>query len=307
MAESLDQVAISMRQVSKTYGDRSVLNDITLDVAAGEFFGVIGPNGAGKTTLLEIVEGIRKPSSGSVKVLGMEATSRNSRLARQIGIQTQTPAFFHMHTAREHLETMAAIYGGSRRDAANTLAELGLESVASTAAKKLSGGQQQRLAIAAALVHNPSVVFLDEPTSGLDPQARIALWDVLRSLRERGATIIYTTHFMDEAEALCDRVALIDEGSVVTCDTPSTLIDKAKLSSYLTLDPAPERLEDVRALASVSDVQEHRGRTVLAVSSVAEALRELDRLGVATSHAAVRSPSLEDVYLKLTGKEAPVE
>ena len=193
-----------------------------LDVAQGEFFGILGPNGAGKTTTLEIIEGLREPDSGTVSVLGMSPWPRNEQLTRRIGVQLQASSFFERLTAREQLHTFAALYDMPARRADEVLELVGLADKASTRTEKLSGGQKQRLSIACAIVHDPELLYLDEPSGPLDPQARRNLWDVLRTINESGRTVILTTHYMDEAEELCDRVAIMDHGRVLEVDTPAS-------------------------------------------------------------------------------------
>ncbi|MCP2261012.1 ABC transporter, partial [Streptoalloteichus tenebrarius] len=190
---------IVVTDLRKRYGELQAVDGVSFTVAEGEFFGILGPNGAGKTTTLEIVEGLREPDSGSVLLLGEKPWPRNPRLLPRIGVQLQASSFFDKLTAREQLETFAALYGVSRGDAADMLDVVGLADKADTREDKLSGGQRQRLSIACALAHDPDIVFLDEPTAALDPQSRRNLWDVLRVIQQRGKTIVYTTHYLDEA------------------------------------------------------------------------------------------------------------
>jgi ABC-2 type transport system ATP-binding protein len=212
---------IEIEDLRKRYGARKAVDGVTLSVAEGEFFGLLGPNGAGKSTLVEIVEGLRRPDSGTVRVFGRAPWPRDLHLLGRLGIQTQSSAFFTCHTAREHLRRVAALHRVPRERADEVLAMVGLEDSAGTRVEKLSGGQRQRLAIASALTHDPELLFLDEPTAALDPLARKQLWGLLKSLA--GRTIVHTTHHLDEAEALCDRVAIIRSGRVVAVDTPERL------------------------------------------------------------------------------------
>ena len=236
-------VAIRVEGLLKRYGDLKAVDEVSLEVAEGEFFGVLGPNGAGKTTLLEIIEGLRRPDAGSVSVLGRSPWPRDAAHQRRIGVQLQASSFFERLTAREQLVTFASLYGVAPGEADRWLEIVGLTDKAGVRVEQLSGGQTQRLSIACALVHEPELVFLDEPTSALDPQARRNLWDLLREVNGAGRTVVLTTHHMDEAEVLCDRVAIMDHGRVLRLDRPAALID--------TLE-APERtvvtrgtLEDV--------------------------------------------------------------
>jgi ABC-2 type transport system ATP-binding protein len=202
--------AITVRDVRKSYGEVAAVDGVSFDVEPGEFFGILGPNGAGKTTTLEIIEGLRKPDSGTVSVLGLPAWPRNPRLLPRIGVQLQSSSFFERLTAREQIRTFASLYGVSARRADEMLDTVGLTEQGGQRTEKLSGGQAQRLSIACALVHDPELLFLDEPTGALDPQARRNLWDLLRQISSSGRTVMLTTHHMDEAESLCDQVAIMD-------------------------------------------------------------------------------------------------
>ena len=199
----------------KRYGALTAVDGVSLSVRPGEFFGILGPNGAGKTTLLEMIEGLRQPDSGTLRVLGESPWPRNPRLLPRIGVQLQSSSFFERLTAREQLDTFAALYGLPGTKVQEMLELVGMVDRADEQAEKLSGGQAQRLSIACALIHDPDLVFLDEPTAALDPQARRNLWDVLRSINESGRTVVLTTHHMDEAETLCDRVAIMDNGRIL--------------------------------------------------------------------------------------------
>ena len=295
-------VAVEVSGLSMAYGDVRAVDDVSFTVAEGEFFGILGPNGAGKTTVLETVEGLRRPDAGSLCVLGEAPWPRNARLLPRIGVQLQTSAHFERLTAREQIRTFAALYGVDHRRADDWLERVGLSEKAATRTEKLSGGQAQRLAIACSLVHDPDIVFLDEPTAALDPQARRNLWDLLRGLNESGRTVVLTTHYMDEAEALCDRVAIMDHGRVLELDTPAALVRG--------LD-APVRIEvlgglvdgdDLRAVPGVDDVTSADGQVVLTTRRPAVALSWLAERD-ALEGLQVRGATLEDVFLHLTGRE----
>ncbi|PID97396.1 MAG: ABC transporter [Actinomycetales bacterium] len=298
--------AIEIHGVRKSYGGREVLRGIDVAVRPGEFFGVLGPNGAGKTTLIEIIEGLRKPDSGEVEVLGASPHQRRSALLRRVGVQTQKGAFFTRLTAREHLLTMASLYHVSPSQADQTLALVGLTGQACVRVEKLSGGQKQRLAIAGALVHEPDVIFLDEPTASLDPQARRDLWTVLGDLRAQGRTIIYTTHHLDEAEALCDRVAILVAGEVRALDTPHLL--KAASRGTAQVRVPVGHLEPTRgaALIGVLNTRTEGGALVLETDRPSDVLLQVSELcghdGVET-----RTPNLEDVYLELAADQTDHE
>ncbi|SDC20085.1 ABC transporter ATP-binding protein [Nocardioides lianchengensis] len=272
--------AIEVVDLSMTYGDLRAVDAVSLEVAEGEFVGILGPNGAGKTTLLEMVEGLREPDSGRATVLGMPVWPRNAGLLPRIGVQLQASAFFERLTAREQLHTFAALYAVPVREADDWLERVGLVEKADTRVEDLSGGQAQRLSIACALVHDPELVFLDEPTAALDPQARRNLWDLLSGLNDSGRTVVLTTHYMDEAEVLCDRVAIMDAGAILRFDTPDALIRG--------LD-APTRilLADGEVLTTRDPAQE--------IARLADEHR-LDGIRVQTG-------TLEDVFLDLTGRE----
>jgi ABC-2 type transport system ATP-binding protein len=227
--------AITAVGLRKRYGDLQAVDGVSFEVETGEFYGILGPNGAGKTTTLEIVEGLRKPDEGTARLLGEPSWPRDTRLLRRIGVQLQSSAFFEKLTAREQIRTFASLYGVSAERADAMLETVGLTDRADVRDDQLSGGQAQRLSIACALVHDPELVFLDEPTTGLDPQARRNLWDLLREINSAGRTVVLTTHYMDEAEILCDRVAVMDRGKILRTGPPR------ELSAELGVDT----LEDV--------------------------------------------------------------
>ncbi|MFG3258065.1 ABC transporter ATP-binding protein [Streptomyces sp. NPDC048172] len=223
--------AIMAEGLRKRYGGTQAVDGVSFTVESGEFYGILGPNGAGKTTTLEIVEGLREPDEGQAHVLGSPSWPRDRKLLRRIGVQLQASAFFEKLTAREQIHTFAALYGVSEERADAMLETVGLTEKANVRDDKLSGGQAQRLSIACALVHDPELVFLDEPTTGLDPQARRNLWDLLRQINAEGRTVVLTTHYMDEAETLCDRVAVMDNGRVLRVGPPRELIAELGVDS----------------------------------------------------------------------------
>src|ERR687887_195340 len=235
----------------KTYGDVHAVDDVSLEVPQGEFFGILGPNGAGKTTTLEIVEGLREPDSGTVRLLGESPWPRKLALLPRIGVQLQASSFFEKLTAREQLQTFGSLYGVGARRVDEMLELVGLADKAGTREDKLSGGQRQRLSIACALVHDPDVVFLDEPTAALDPQARRNLWDVLRAIQRRGKTIVYTTHYLDEAEILCDRVAIMDHGRILAMDRPPALVRGLDAPTHVLLELGALPVEQAEVLPGV--------------------------------------------------------
>ncbi|MFE4451672.1 ATP-binding cassette domain-containing protein [Streptomyces sp. NPDC056796] len=295
--------AVHVQGVSKRYGDRQAVDDVSLDIRGGEFFGLLGPNGAGKSTLVEIMEGLRHADTGSVALFGESPWPRNTALLPRIGIQTQSSAFFVRQTAHEHLRTVAALYGASRAAADATLGTVGLTAQRDVQVENLSGGQRQRLAIASALVHGPELIFLDEPTAALDPQARRDLWDVLRGLKAEGRTIVYTTHHLDEAEELCDRIAILVNGRIAVTDSPHNLVDASRAPSRLLLPFGRLDEEKAAALAGVDRVTVQGGSLVLETRTTGRVLSALDQL-VGLDGVQTRTPSLEDVYLDLTARLA---
>jgi ABC-2 type transport system ATP-binding protein len=218
--------AIRVEGLVKLYGELRAVDGVDLKVAEGEFVGVLGPNGAGKTTLLGLVEGLRRPDAGTVELLGRPVWPRYASMLVRIGVQLQGSAFFERLTAREQLHTFASLYGVATARADDWLERVGLTEKAGTRVEDLSGGQAQRLSIACALVHDPEVLFLDEPSASLDPQARRNLWDLRAGLHEAGRTVVLTTHHLDEAEFLCDRVAVMDAGRVLEVGSPAELVSR---------------------------------------------------------------------------------
>jgi ABC-2 type transport system ATP-binding protein len=294
--------AIVVDGIRKSYGDLKAVDGVSFTVSEGEFFGILGPNGAGKTTTLEIVEGLRKPDSGSVTLLGESPWPRKVAMLPRIGVQLQASAFFDKLTAREQLETFASLYGISAKTAGEYLDLVGLTDKADTREDKLSGGQRQRLSIACALVHDPDIVFLDEPTAALDPQARRNLWDVLRAIQARGKTIVYTTHYLDEAEILCDRVAIMDKGQILAMDPPATLVRGLDAPTRVILEHGALGLEEARAIPGADDVTEDELSLTFTTRKPAPVLSALAERG-ALDGLQVRTATLEDVFLSLTGRE----
>ncbi|ASW54715.1 ABC transporter [Plantactinospora sp. KBS50] len=295
-----DDPAIVLDAVTKSYGAVRAVDDISISIGRGEFFGLLGPNGAGKTTLIEMIEGLRTPDTGTVTVLGMSPAPRNLALLPLIGVQTQRSAFFTRLTAREHLVTVAALYGLPPEAADRTLELVGLTGSGDVRVSNVSGGQRQRLAIASALVHDPQVIFLDEPTAALDPQARRDLGAMLRDLKATGKTIVYTTHHLDEAQALCDRIAILAGGRVLALDNPRDLIARSGLGTRLVVPPGrltPERAEQ---LDGVDRVEVEDGALLLHTTQSARVLAALGAEG-GLDDVQTRPATLEDVYLQLMG------
>ena len=294
--------AVVVADIRKNYGDLKAVDGVSFTVAEGEFFGILGPNGAGKTTTLEIVEGLRKPDGGQVTLLGEQPWPRNPKLLPRIGVQLQASSFFEKLTAREQLQTFGSLYGVSRRTADEMLELVGLTDKADVQENKLSGGQRQRLSIACALVHDPDLVFLDEPTAALDPQARRNLWDVLRAIQARGKTIVYTTHYLDEAEILCDRVAIMDRGRILAMDAPATLVRGLDAPTHVVLQKGVLTREAARGITGVEDAHEDEVSLTISTRKPAPVLSALAERGTLDG-LQVRTATLEDVFLDLTGRE----
>ncbi|MEU5990272.1 ABC transporter ATP-binding protein [Spirillospora sp. NPDC047418] len=293
---------IEVSDLRKRYGDVRAVDGVTFGVEEGEFFGILGPNGAGKTTTLEIVEGLRKADAGDVSVLGLLPWPRNPGLLPRIGVQLQASSFFERLTTREQLQTFGSLYGVPAKKADAMMDLVGLADKADVRVEKLSGGQAQRLSIACALVHDPELVFLDEPTAALDPQARRNLWDLLRQISTEGRTVVLTTHYMDEAEILCDRVAIMDSGRILRLGPPAVLVRG--------LD-APARISVASGVLDVADARLLPGADETADDGVSLTITTRDPSAVVAAMAAkdaldgvqIRGATLEDVFLELTGRE----
>lgn len=294
--------ALAVSDVRKHYGEVRAVDGVSFEVVEGEFFGILGPNGAGKTTTLEIAEGLLRPDSGTVELLGQSPWPRNAALLPRIGVQLQASSFFERLTAREQLTTFAALYGVGAARADEMLELVGLSDKANTPEKKLSGGQRQRLSIACALVHDPELVFLDEPTAALDPQARRNLWDLLREIKRRGNTIVYTTHYLDEAEVLCDRVAIMDRGEILALDAPARLVRDLDVPTRVTLDTSVLSEKTAQSLPGAEAVQSDGVSVTITTRTTAPLLAALADRGTVDG-LSVRTATLEDVFLQLTGRE----
>lgn len=250
------KVVISVKELTKRYGSFEAVKGISFDVLEGEIFGLLGPNGAGKSTTLEIIETLRKKTSGEVIVNGYDIDQEPQKIKQIIGVQLQTSGFYPGLNLTELIRLFGGLYNQSV-DAMELLQMVNLEDKAHSKFKALSGGQKQRFSIATTLINKPSIIFLDEPTTGLDPQARRNLWDLVKDIRAQGTTVILTTHYMDEAEMLCDRVAIIDEGKIIALQTPDRLIDDLVATGF-------ERPREVKQ-ANLEDVFIHlTGRTLRA-------------------------------------------
>jgi ABC-2 type transport system ATP-binding protein len=280
-----------------------------------EVFGILGPNGAGKTTTLEMIEGLRTPDAGTIRVAGLDAVGQSDQVRRIIGVQLQTTALFDYLTASELIDLFAGLYDVdvSPGWAEELLRMVGLEEKQKARVEQMSGGQQQRLSIALALVNRPRIVFLDEPTTGLDPQARRNLWETVRRIRAGGVTVVLTTHYMEEAEVLCDRVAIMDRGRLIACDTPDGLIRNLGMAAKVRAEIADGDLppDSLAALPGVTGDTSENGHLELQTTNVQQtliALLELAaRQGVTLTDLSSTRATLEDVFLSQTGRHLEEE
>jgi ABC-2 type transport system ATP-binding protein len=302
--------AIECRDLRKTYdGKVEAVRGLTLSIAPGECFGLLGPNGAGKTTTIEILEGLLAPTSGDVTILGQTWSTHARQLREQLGISLQETRLSEKLTVRETIELFASFYS-EPHSSDEVLEQLQLTEKADSWVGKLSGGQRQRLAVATALVGNPKVLFLDEPTTGLDPQSRRQLWDIIRSFQRAGGTVLLTTHYMDEAERLCDRLAIVDHGVIIAEGSPADLIDR--LGGHHVVEFSVSANGDVhahetwRALPGVESVRDEDGLYSLNVRephlTIPALLEAVGKQGSELLHLTTRQASLEDVFVRLTGR-----
>jgi len=300
-------IALRCRGLVKRYADVVAVAGLDLEVRRGECFGLLGPNGAGKTTTIEILEGLTDPDGGEVEVLGQSWATAGDELRERLGISLQETQLQEKLTVGEIVNLFASFYRESR-DPDVVLARLSLEEKKNARVGKLSGGQKQRLAVACALVGNPDVLFLDEPTTGLDPQSRLQLWEQVVEFREQGGTILLTTHYMDEAERLCDRVAIVDRGKVIALGTPADLIGALHAANVVEVQTEPELdPEALRRLPGVVEVHRRGPNWSLAVGSLTESvpplLASVERAGFRLSHLSTHQATLEDLFVSLTGRE----
>ena len=295
---------IQVSGLTKHYGTTTALSDVAIDVRDGEIFGLIGPNGAGKTTAMECIEGLRVPDAGRIAVLGLDPLRDVAALQRRIGVQLQEAQLQKRIKVREALALWSAVYG-TRIDGLELLEQLGIAGKANAWFMTLSGGQKQRLFIALALIHDPELVFLDELTTGLDPQARRAIWDLVRGIRDRGKTVFLTTHLMEEAERLCDRVAIIDHGRIVDVDSPDELVRRHCPERTIMIETVDERaIAALGRVAGIDSAGRNNGQIVLRARSVevmTGVFRCLADQQIPVTDFRTFVPTLEDVFLKLTG------
>jgi ABC-2 type transport system ATP-binding protein len=297
---------IAVRGLVKRYGDLVAVDGIDFDVAAGEIFGLLGPNGAGKTTTVEILEGLRAPDGGQATVLGVDVAKGADALKPRIGISLQTAAMYPKLTVVEIIDLFRSFYDRSR-PTEELIELLGLGERRKARTAELSGGQRQRLAVALALVNDPELVFLDEPTTGLDPAARRALWDIVSDLKAAGRSVLLTTHYMEEAEILCDRIAIMDHGHILEHGTVEELVSKRFKERAVRFD-ATDGLDDetLARLPAVTSVKHDHEAVLLYSTDVGATVGGLLELtsarGVEAENLGIRRATLEDVFLDLTGR-----
>jgi ABC-2 type transport system ATP-binding protein len=304
----MSEAALRVRNLRKAYADVVAVDGLDLDVGRGECFGLLGPNGAGKTTTIEICEGLTDADSGEVEVLGLNWRENAADLRQRLGIQLQETQLSEKLTVLETLRLFRSFFHRGPTPA-ETIAMVQLEEKQNSRVGGLSGGQKQRLALACALVGDPDLLFLDEPTTGLDPQARRQLWELIERFKAAGRSILLTTHYMDEAERLCDRVAIVDHGRVIATGSPRELIDSLgveHLVEFSVMNPATLDAAPLRGLEGVRDVRSENGGVAVQVTEIHRAvpalLAALNHQGAALTELRTHSASLEDVFVTLTGR-----
>ena len=303
------EAIVQVEGLRKTYGATVAIDEVSFDVREGEIFGMVGPNGAGKTTTIECLEGLRKPDAGTVRVLDVDPQREGQTLCLRVGMQLQQSNLPDRMKVWEALDLYSSFYPKAGNWEA-LLTQLGLEEKRNTPFAKLSGGQKQRLFIALALLPDPQLVFLDELTTGLDPQARHTIWDLVRDVRGRGKTVLLTTHFMEEAERLCDRVAILDHGRIVALDTPAALVRGLEVEERIVFNldgTLPAGFEKAFSSAIRLEVQGERvvvhGKDGREVPLVSEVVSLLSGQGIPFRDLRTEQPTLEDVFLSMTGRE----
>ncbi len=307
---------VKVEGLSKTYGNTIAVDNISFEIQEGEIFGMVGPNGAGKTTTIECIEGLRQADRGTIRVLGLDPVQDERQIRPLLGVQLQQAQLPGNLKVWEALDLYSSFYEHTL-DWQDLIKGLGLVEKRDTAFRKLSGGQQQRLFIALALLNDPQLVFLDELTTGLDPHARHAIWDLVRDVRERGKTVFLTTHYMEEAERLCDRVAILDYGQIVALDTPANLIADLDISERVIFrvhgNWSPDRLAN---LPRVKSVEKQGDKTIVYARTnvsnntnpiVTDVVNALTSEGIRFSDLRTEHPNLEDVFLTLTGRQVREE
>jgi ABC-2 type transport system ATP-binding protein len=297
--------AVTVQNLVKKYGRLVAVDDVSLSIHEGEIFGIIGPNGAGKTTTVECISGLRSPDSGSISVYGLSPQKDRNKIREFVGVQLQESALPPRIKVREAVRLFASFYSNPL-DPDQLLESLGIEQIGNSSFKNLSGGQKQRVSVALALVGNPKLAILDELTTGLDPEARREIWSLVEDMRDRGVTVILVTHFMDEAERLCDRLALINHGTVTALDTPEAIAATAGGSRVRFVPSQPVDDQTLRAVPGVKDIErKERYVTVTGTGDIAAPLiNALSAIGVRVSEVEARGGNLDDAFIKLTRDNA---
>ncbi|NQT66999.1 MAG: ABC transporter ATP-binding protein [Actinobacteria bacterium] len=302
----MSEAVVEVKNLCKSYGKIKAVDDISFEVSSGEIFGLVGPNGAGKTTAIECIEGMRKSDSGNLKVLGLNPLKNGRRLRHYIGIQLQQSELPARLKVWEAIDLFSSFYQ-KNIESSSLLNDLGLEDKKSSYFDKLSGGQKQRLFIALALLNNPDLIFLDELTTGLDPQARRTTWDLITGIREKGKTIFLTTHYMEEAERLCDRVAIMDHGKIMALDTPQNLIRNIKIETRLIFNVIGDfPLDTLNGIKSISKYEKSGDKIIVYghdKKMVKDTVNFLVNNNIDFHDLKTEQATLEDVFLTLTGKE----
>jgi ABC-2 type transport system ATP-binding protein len=305
-AGSSAEPVIRVENLRKHYGETAAVDGVSFEVLPGTIFGLLGPNGAGKTTTVEVLEGLREPDAGEVRVLGIDAVHHSDDLRARIGVSLQTAALYPKLTVTEVLTLFRGFYP-SGRTPEELIALMDLGEKRSTRTQNLSGGQRQRLSVALALVNDPELVFLDEPTTGMDPAARRALWDVVLGLKTAGHTVLLTTHYLEEAEVLCDRVAIMDHGRILEEGTVDELVSRRFKERAVRFDAIDGLRDEVLgSRPEVSSVKHENGEVLVYTrdvsSTIGAVLDAAEALGVEPANLGVRRATLEDVFLDLTGR-----
>ncbi len=296
--------AIFVDNLTKSFNGFKALDSVSFEVGEGEIFGLLGPNGAGKTTAIKILVTLLRPSSGNVKVAGYDVVREADKVRRKIGVVFQEPTLDLELTAKENLDFHGRLYGMSREERRKRIAEVleltGIKERADTLVKNFSGGMQRRLEIARGVLHEPEILFLDEPTLGLDVQTRRKIWDYIENLKKKGVTVVLTTHYIEEAEKLCDRVAIIDLGKIIALDTPERL--KSYVGQLLTIE-----VEGSISACSISNAKIRDSVIEMSVENgeeaIPEVVRKLQSEGIKIKSVSLRKPTLEDVFVSLTGRK----
>ena len=298
--------AIEVENLHKVYKNKHAVQGVSFSVEKGEIFGIVGPNGAGKTTTIEILEGLRKKDNGKISILGLDPEKKPYELRQKIGIQFQSTSIQERMKVKEAIHLFSSFYK-KKGDIPAILEKLGLDSFMDTQFTNLSGGWKQRLTLALAIIHDPEIIFLDEPSTGLDPGARRDMWSLIRNLQQEGKTIVVTTHYMEEAEQLCDRVAMFKEGQIVALDTPKHLVNQFLMANYLTFISDDADLELLRNITGANDVSHSNETIKIQTHNLQDTSLELFQLakekGWKIDNFRFEVGSLDDLFVQMAGKE----